>query len=889
MSDFRINVIIDPANASSGGKRVKRELHGVGQAADRTRTLIARAFAFAGVSVGIQQLVGLVDTFTNIQNRLRTVTDGTAELAVVTDELFAIANRTRSSYEATAETYARVGLAAKELGVSQKTLIDFTESLNQAVILSGASAQEAQAGLIQLSQGLASGALRGDELNSVLEQLPVVADVIAKSLGVTRGKLRELGSEGKITADIVLNAFAEAREELLERFGKAVPTIGQSIVVLRNNFIRMVGAIDQGNGISAALSSTLLALAENLDTVARVALTAGLALGVNFAVRGVGAAASAVKIFTLAIAANPIGAIVIAVTIAVSALVAFSDQLIVGGGHIASLQDVGIATFEAITGAVGAFTQFFSANFGFIAEVARSVFSDVEVSISGVLRVAARTVDGIVGFFKGLGPALLIVLRDVPSSIEALFVGAFNAIAQTFSFLINGIIRGTNKLRGLLGAGLLDEIGVLQIKGTSRAEDLGRRVSQAIADGIEGQGSAEAALDGILVRADQIARDRVERQRLAEHQTDTARSGLDQAGQGATEVGSDAVSAFGTLIGQLREEGDLLRLSNRERGFRDVLLSAEKELNRDLTMAEKELLEAQTMSNIAIEEERRLLEDIQGPAQEYITQLEALNRILEKGSISSLEFADAQRDLRIAVLDTQTDFVSGFERGILNVSRDLGDFASMAERSITGAFRGAEDALTKFVTTGKLDFNSLANSIITDLARMAIQAAIVRPAANFISSIFGFADGGLVTTGTPVQAAVGGLISGPGGPTDDRVPALLSNGEFVINAAATRMFMPLLEAINSGQAARAIRTPPSSPSRSNRGVNDGGSGTIVQVFDQRSGPDSAPVETQSTTGADGKQILRVMIRDTVKREAENGLFDGTLRNRYGVRPTTIRR
>ena len=98
----------------------------------------------------------LADEYTNVQNRLRLVTDGTEELGEVTDELFAIANRTRSAFDATATLYSRTALAARELGRSQGELLEFTERVNQAVILSGTTAQEARGGLIQLAQGIAS-------------------------------------------------------------------------------------------------------------------------------------------------------------------------------------------------------------------------------------------------------------------------------------------------------------------------------------------------------------------------------------------------------------------------------------------------------------------------------------------------------------------------------------------------------------------------------------------------------------------------------------------------------------------------------------------------------------------------------------------------------------
>lgn len=281
MAEFRIQVIVDPSAATPGTRRVRRELGGLENAAESLRRTLLQAFAFTAVAAGIRSLTQLADTFTNVQNRLRTVTDGTEELTVVTQQLFEISNRTRLSFESTAELYARVGLAARELGLSQQQLLQFTESVNQAVVLSGASAQEASAGLIQLSQGLASGALRGDELRSVLEQLPVVADVIADSLGVTRGELRQLGSDGLITAETVTNAFAEAREELTERFGQAVPTVGQSFVVLRNNVIEAIGALDSITGVTTSLSQVILTLSQNLDTavIAAGALTAILLRG----------------------------------------------------------------------------------------------------------------------------------------------------------------------------------------------------------------------------------------------------------------------------------------------------------------------------------------------------------------------------------------------------------------------------------------------------------------------------------------------------------------------------------------------------------------------------------------------------------------------------------
>lgn len=264
-------IVIGIRGDLSGGKQVQRTLDDIEKSGERakrgaknfqdemkrtdaTARLLSNTLKTLGISFGLRELQQAADAYTNIQNRLKLVTDGTANLAAVTKELFAISNDTRMSFEATAELYARVALATKDLGLSQRDTLNFSKSLNQAVILSGASAAEASAGLIQLSQGLASGTLRGDELRSVLEQLPAVADVIAKGLGVTRGELRKMGEDGLITADIIIDAFKKAETQLDTDFAKTVTTIGQAFTLLRNKVIESIGDLDAATGSSQKLA-----------------------------------------------------------------------------------------------------------------------------------------------------------------------------------------------------------------------------------------------------------------------------------------------------------------------------------------------------------------------------------------------------------------------------------------------------------------------------------------------------------------------------------------------------------------------------------------------------------------------------------------------------------
>jgi tape measure domain-containing protein len=447
MTTFNITVQIDTKGAVRGARTVRRELEGIGSTADRVGRLIKGALAFTGVSLGIREFVNLADTFTNVQNRLKIVTDSTAELNGVTEELFRISKETRSSFESTAELYSRVALSSRELGISQRDTLDFTQSLNQAVILSGANAREASAGLIQLAQGLASGRLQGDELRSVLEQLPVVADVIANGLGVTRGELRKLGSEGKISAIQVIRAFQEAGDELEEKFGRTVPTIGQSFEILRTEAIRLFSVFNEGTGITGALSDAILFLAENLETVARIIAGGAAFYALTFAIRTV---ISAVSVLTAAIAANPLGALAVAIGFVISQLAAFSDQITVSSDGVTTLADLaGQAWDEASTFVSDAVTTIIDTVADLAGPLAEPFFEaaeDIDFSFQGIVTGAASLVETVISLFVGLTRAVIAAFQELPSEIGAVFIDTVNTLISATESAVNAIINGLNAL-----------------------------------------------------------------------------------------------------------------------------------------------------------------------------------------------------------------------------------------------------------------------------------------------------------------------------------------------------------------------------------------------------------------------------------------------------------
>ena len=266
---FTITATFDANGAIRSIKRTTREINKLEKGFFRAQRSLGAVgtilgTVFAGLS--FKGLAESVNTIQDVENRLRALSEEGTDTAAVQDRLNQIARETRSSFKGTADLYTRLLLSSKELGKSQEDLFKFTERVNKAIILSGASAKESSAALIQLSQGLASGTLRGDELRSVLEQLPAVADIIAKGLGATRGELRQLGEDGKISAEAIFDAFETLGEsEIDDKFGKTITTVGQSFTVLTNAFLQFITELERNTGALTKLANAITFTAEQVD------------------------------------------------------------------------------------------------------------------------------------------------------------------------------------------------------------------------------------------------------------------------------------------------------------------------------------------------------------------------------------------------------------------------------------------------------------------------------------------------------------------------------------------------------------------------------------------------------------------------------------------------
>jgi tape measure domain-containing protein len=231
----------------------------------RNFTALKGAFAAVGTSVVVKQFFDLLDVSTQINNRLKLVTDSTYALGLAQQQLFEVSQKSRVGFDQTVDLYSRLARSSEELGLTQTELVDITETISQAITISGASAQAADAALMQLGQGIASGALRGEELNSVLEQTPRLAQAIADGMGVSIGQLRALGAEGALTSETVVKAIQTQQGAVRTEFGQTSATIGQSMTKVTNSLTKLVSEIDKSAKISDSLASSLSGVADQLD------------------------------------------------------------------------------------------------------------------------------------------------------------------------------------------------------------------------------------------------------------------------------------------------------------------------------------------------------------------------------------------------------------------------------------------------------------------------------------------------------------------------------------------------------------------------------------------------------------------------------------------------
>lgn len=277
--DISIKISVDGSSGEAGVRRLGQEFKALQDNVARVERASAAATsslanmghvaaAAAAANLSLSGVARAADAWASINAQLKIAAGSAQAGAQAYGEVVRIAMQTGQAVTEVGNVYKRFADNATALGITQKQVADVTQTVAKAIALSGGSAASSQAALTQFGQALASGTLRGEELNSVLEQAPRLAKAIADGMGVPIGKLRELAEQGKITSDAIVSALSGQAGRIEDEFGKLPVTIGRAMTNLKTAWTDTVGSFEKSTGVFSTAAQGMDALARNMDAVA---------------------------------------------------------------------------------------------------------------------------------------------------------------------------------------------------------------------------------------------------------------------------------------------------------------------------------------------------------------------------------------------------------------------------------------------------------------------------------------------------------------------------------------------------------------------------------------------------------------------------------------------
>ena len=398
--------------ATTANRNHKESTDEAKKSADQlTQSLKSLVASYVSIQ-GLKKAVDLSDSLVSMRARLDRMNDGLQTTQELETMIYQSAQRSRGSFTDTMGLVSQLGTMAGDAFSSSKEIVQFAEQLNKQLALSGASGSSAQAAILQLEQGLASGVLRGDELNSVMEQAPALAKSIADYMKVSVGELREMGSQGQITADIVKNALFAAAKDTNEEFEKTPMTWAQVWTVASNTAIR---ALDP-------LLTAINWVANNLDVAIPLVVSLGAAFGVlliaanwtNILASATKTAASMQAFYNAVMAANPIALTAAAVLVLVAALyggVAAFNKLtgssisatgIITGAFTTMGAFILNGTLVPLHNGFAAFVNFLGNAFNDPITAIDVLFYDMSITILKYVQNVAQGLEGLINMIPGV-------------------------------------------------------------------------------------------------------------------------------------------------------------------------------------------------------------------------------------------------------------------------------------------------------------------------------------------------------------------------------------------------------------------------------------------------------------------------------------------------------
>lgn len=428
---------------------------------------------FAGFAL-VSFAKGMAETADKMQvldNQVRQTTAGEAEFAAVKGRLLQVANQTRADLSATTELYVKSSRALKDYGYSQEEVLKFTEATNNAMTIGGVAAEQQSAALLQLSQALGSGVLQGDEFKSIAEAAPILLDTIAEYMGKSRTEIKKLGSEGKLTADVIFQAISGSAEKFAEQAAKMPMTMGNALQIFRNNWQSLVGDMMNGTGIMSRVAAVIAFVANHLKELVGAAVLVGIAMlvqsfgGLTIAVGGLSGAVQG--LWTL-MAANPLVAATALVVGLLAATGNLGEAMDVLGSIASDVFDLIRTGYEGLGGLIEAVYNDITSAGSDSADGQTAAFggffSDTGEGFTGLLEKIGKVFDAFGAIIRAAVVWAIESFGDLWAAIQNGAVAAANFAIGSIERLVNSAIAGINRVIELankvpgIGIGTVGEI-----------------------------------------------------------------------------------------------------------------------------------------------------------------------------------------------------------------------------------------------------------------------------------------------------------------------------------------------------------------------------------------------------------------------------------------------
>lgn len=454
-------------NANNEQQNFNNSIRGGSNSANGLLSIIKKVAIAAGGIAGINKVLNISDELASTKARLNLLVDDGGSLTDLEKKVMASAQRSRTSYMDAASSIAKLGLNARDAFESMDEVIAFQELVNKQFVIGGASVQEQQAAMIQLTQAMASGVLRGEELNSIFEQAPGIIQSIADYLGVSIGEIRAMASEGQITADVVKNAMFAAADDIEAKFSNMPKTWAQIWAGMKNKALSMFAPILTKinqianstkfqqvttaliNGLAgvANVASSLLDILISVASVIvdnwswiqpiimgivaamliynGVALVTNAIMGIQATAKAVHAAATAMEAgatFTATVAQQGLNAALLAcpLTWIILLIIAVIAAIYAACAAVAKFTGIANSGFGVICGGIMVVISFFK-NLGLsVANIALGIWNALGACASNIGTAFHNVISNVQGWFYNLLSTALTVVAGICEALNKL-------------------------------------------------------------------------------------------------------------------------------------------------------------------------------------------------------------------------------------------------------------------------------------------------------------------------------------------------------------------------------------------------------------------------------------------------------------------------------------